>query len=102
MYVHELLFRSHSAIVEFTSEAVYKQKLFASGRQLAHPQWHPLTFFASRGRDVQEVNTTGYHNDAEVGFCLLGSLSQLITPRMFALGNRSSRPRVRAVLELAA
>ena len=46
-------YRSHEAIVRYTSEMFYDQKLVTSGRQAAHPVWHPLTFFTARGEDHQ-------------------------------------------------
>lgn len=42
-------YRSHNAIVQFTSTSFYDEKLISSGKQAAHPVYHPLTFFAVLG-----------------------------------------------------
>lgn len=59
-------YRSHEAIVSFTSRLFYEQKLVASGRPPAHASWHPLTFFTARGEDVQDPCSTSYYNNSEV------------------------------------
>jgi superfamily I DNA and/or RNA helicase len=35
-------YRSHEAIINYTSELFYEQKLIASGKQAAHDSWYPL------------------------------------------------------------
>jgi len=60
-------YRSHEEIVAFTSELFYEQKLTSSGKQPPHPKWFPLTFFTARGEDVQDVNSTSFYNNYEVG-----------------------------------
>ncbi|XP_071507736.1 probable helicase with zinc finger domain [Diadema antillarum] len=59
-------YRSHDAIVDFTSDLFYEGKLLASGKQPSHPKWHPLTFFTARGEDVQEKNSISFYNNSEV------------------------------------
>ncbi len=59
-------YRSHEAIIKYTSDLFYDQKLLASGRQPAHGEWHPLTLFSTKGEDMQDVNSTSFYNDAEV------------------------------------
>ncbi|RXN00894.1 putative helicase with zinc finger domain [Acipenser ruthenus] len=59
-------YRSHEAIINYTSELFYDGKLMASGKQPAHKDFYPLTFFTARGEDVQEKNSTAYYNNAEV------------------------------------
>lgn len=59
-------YRSHEAIINYTSELFYEQKLIASGKQMSHPHWYPLTVFTARGEDVQDVNSTSFYNNAEV------------------------------------
>ncbi|XP_038069639.1 probable helicase with zinc finger domain [Patiria miniata] len=59
-------YRSHEAIVRYTSRLFYDSKLLASGKQAAHGDWYPLTFFTTRGEDVQEKNSTSFYNNAEV------------------------------------
>ena len=59
-------YRSHEAIISYTSELFYDQKLIASGKQLEHGLWHPLTLFTARGEDVQDVNSTSFYNNSEV------------------------------------
>jgi len=62
-------YRSHEAIINYTSELFYDQKLIASGKQLEHDLWYPLTLFTARGEDVQDVNSTSFYNNSEVRFC---------------------------------
>lgn len=59
-------YRSNSAIVQFTSELFYENKLEARGKQPAHHVYYPLTFYAARGEDLQHQNNTGFHNISEV------------------------------------
>ncbi|XP_041473482.1 probable helicase with zinc finger domain isoform X3 [Lytechinus variegatus] len=59
-------YRSHDAIVDYTSDLFYDGKLLASGKQPPHPKWYPLTFFTARGEDVQEKNSISFYNNAEV------------------------------------
>jgi len=59
-------YRSHEAIVSYTSELFYEQKLVASGKPPSHQSWHPLTFFTARGEDIQDPNSTSYYNNSEV------------------------------------
>ncbi|XP_040566759.1 probable helicase with zinc finger domain [Lepeophtheirus salmonis] len=59
-------YRSHRAIIEYTSELFYEQKLLASGKQTRHDLWYPLTLFTARGEDVQDLNSTSFYNNAEV------------------------------------
>lgn len=59
-------YRSHEAIINYTSELFYEQKLLASGNQSKHEKWYPLTVFTARGEDVQDSNSTSFYNNAEV------------------------------------
>ncbi|KAG8184133.1 hypothetical protein JTE90_008914 [Oedothorax gibbosus] len=59
-------YRSHEAIVQYTSELFYDNHLKASGMQPRHKKYYPLTFFTARGEDVQDCNSTAFHNNAEV------------------------------------
>lgn len=59
-------YRSHEAIVEYTSDLFYEGKLLPLGNQPPHPKWYPLTFFTARGEDVQEKNSISFYNNAEV------------------------------------
>jgi len=59
-------YRSHEAIVSYTSELFYEQKLVASGKPPGHSSWHPLTFFTARGEDIQDPNSTSFYNNSEV------------------------------------
>ena len=59
-------YRSHSAIIDYTSELFYNNNLVASGNQPCHETFHPLTFFTARGEDVQHANSTGFYNNSEV------------------------------------
>lgn len=59
-------YRSHDAIIRFASESFYDQKLIASSNQPGHDKYHPLSFFTSRGEDVQDKNSTAFYNLAEV------------------------------------
>jgi hypothetical protein len=38
----------------------------ASGKQLEHEDWYPLTMFTAKGEDIQDVNSTSFYNNAEV------------------------------------
>ncbi|KAJ1529194.1 hypothetical protein ONE63_005999 [Megalurothrips usitatus] len=59
-------YRAHEAILKFTSDLFYDQKLVCSGKQPKHPKHYPLTFYSCRGEDVQGINSTGHYNLAEV------------------------------------
>lgn len=59
-------YRAHEAIIKFTSELFYDQKLIASGKQPKHDKFYPLTFFTTRGEDVQDKNSTAFYNNSEV------------------------------------
>lgn len=59
-------YRAHEAIINFASESFYDQKLVASGKQPRHELYYPLTFFTTRGEDVQDKNSTGFYNNSEV------------------------------------
>ena len=59
-------YRAHEAIIKFTSELFYEQKLVASGKQPRHDKFYPLTFFTTRGEDVQDKNSTAFYNNSEV------------------------------------
>lgn len=59
-------YRAHEAIIKYTSELFYDQKLVASGRIPKHEKFYPLTFFTTRGEDVQDKNSTTFYNNAEV------------------------------------
>lgn len=59
-------YRAHDAIIKFTSELFYDQKLIASGKQPRHDKFYPLTFFTTRGEDRLDNNSTTFYNTAEV------------------------------------
>ncbi|CAL4068186.1 unnamed protein product, partial [Meganyctiphanes norvegica] len=59
-------YRSHSAIIKYTSDLFYEGRLVSSAKQLAHPKFYPLTFYTARGEDVQDANSTAFHNNSEV------------------------------------
>lgn len=59
-------YRAHEAIIHFTSELFYEQMLIASGKQPRHNKFYPLTFFTTRGEDVQDQNSTAFYNNSEV------------------------------------
>ena len=59
-------YRSHEAIIRYTSDLFYEQKLLASGHQKPHRSWFPLTVFTARGEDVQDANSTSFYNHYEV------------------------------------
>lgn len=59
-------YRAHEAIIHFTSELFYDQKLISSGKQPRHDKFYPLTFFTTRGEDVQDQNSTAFYNNSEV------------------------------------
>ncbi|XP_015917360.2 probable helicase with zinc finger domain isoform X2 [Parasteatoda tepidariorum] len=69
-------YRSHEAIVQYTSELFYNNHLQASGQQPRHEKFYPLTFFTARGEDVQDCNSTAFHNNAEV-YELIERVSEL-------------------------
>ncbi|OWF45624.1 helicase with zinc finger domain [Mizuhopecten yessoensis] len=59
-------YRSHSAIIDFTSDLFYESQLMASSDQPCHPLYYPLTFYSARGEEVQHENSIGFYNIAEV------------------------------------
>ncbi|GIY93821.1 probable helicase with zinc finger domain [Caerostris extrusa] len=59
-------YRSHEAIIQYTSELFYDNHLKASAQQPRHTKYYPLTFFTAKGEDVQDCNSTAFHNYAEV------------------------------------
>ncbi|KAI4471147.1 dna2/nam7 helicase family [Holotrichia oblita] len=59
-------YRAHEAIIQFTSESFYDQKLVACGKQPKHDVYYPLTFFTTRGEDIQDQNSTAFYNNSEV------------------------------------
>ena len=59
-------YRSHKAIIDYTSELFYDNKLVASGNQPRHEIFYPLTFFTAKGEDIQHQNSTTFYNNAEV------------------------------------
>lgn len=59
-------YRAHEAIIKFTSELFYDQKLISSGKQPRHDKFYPLTFFTTRGEDIQDKNSTAFYNNSEV------------------------------------
>jgi superfamily I DNA and/or RNA helicase len=61
-------YRSHSEIIDFTSDLFYDHQLVAIGNQPPHPKYHPLTFYTVRGEDLQHQNATGFYNVSEVRF----------------------------------
>ncbi len=63
-----MCFRAHRAILEYTSELFYENRLLASGAQPRHGRLYPLTFYTARGEDVQHQNSTTFYNNAEVWF----------------------------------
>jgi superfamily I DNA and/or RNA helicase len=62
-------YRAHEAIVNFLSENFYGHQLIASGPQQVHDLFHPLTFCAVYGADVQLPTSTSFFNSAEVYTC---------------------------------
>ena len=60
-------YRSHKAIIDYTSELFYESRLVASGNQPPHNMFYPLTFFTARGEDLHHQNSTAFYNMAEVG-----------------------------------
>ena len=59
-------YRAHKAILEYTSELFYENRLVATGGQPRHEVFYPLTFFTARGEDMQHQNSTAFYNNAEV------------------------------------
>nr|XP_023024171.1 probable helicase with zinc finger domain isoform X1 [Leptinotarsa decemlineata] len=59
-------YRAHESIIQFTSESFYDQKLISSSKQPKHYKFYPLTFFTTRGEDVQDKNSTAFYNNSEV------------------------------------
>lgn len=52
--------------MQFTSNLFYDNKLQSVGGQPRHKKFYPLTFFTALGEDVQDKNSTGFYNCAEV------------------------------------
>ena len=76
LYVAVILsanYRSHKALINYSSDIFYKGMLRAGGTQPQHPHYHPLSFIAARGESVQRDHGTGYYNLAEVS-CFGGSI----------------------------
>ncbi|CAL8138318.1 unnamed protein product [Orchesella dallaii] len=71
-------YRSHSAIIQFVSDSFYTRKLECAKSQPVHDNFFPLTFFAARGEDVQDSESTSYYNMAEV-FEVTEKISELIS-----------------------
>lgn len=59
-------YRAHESIIQFTSESFYDQKLVSRSKQPKHFRYYPLTFFTTRGEDVQDKNSTAFYNNSEV------------------------------------
>ncbi|KAL1517728.1 hypothetical protein ABEB36_001459 [Hypothenemus hampei] len=60
-------YRAHDKIIQFTSESFYNQEnVFTKSKQIPHPKYYPLTFFTTRGEDVQDKNATAFYNISEV------------------------------------
>lgn len=59
-------YRSHEALVRFTSESFYGGRLRALGSPGPHHLLHALSFFAARGEDVPRDGSTSYVNYMEV------------------------------------
>ncbi|XP_076263700.1 helicase with zinc finger [Rhynchophorus ferrugineus] len=59
-------YRAHESIIQFTSESFYDQKLISSSKQPKHSKYFPLSFFTTRGEDVQDKNSTAFYNNSEV------------------------------------
>ncbi|ENN70915.1 hypothetical protein YQE_12318, partial [Dendroctonus ponderosae] len=59
-------YRAHESIIQFTSESFYDQKLISSSKQPRHFKYFPLSFFTTRGEDVQDKNSTAFYNNSEV------------------------------------
>lgn len=73
-------YRSHEELVKYSSKLFYNGQLKACGRQLRHPQLHPLAFLAARGEGKQQ-HGTGYCNISEVS----STLSFLCSRRYIAI-----------------
>jgi len=76
-------YRANRAIVEFTSELFYDNKLKASKDPIAHSVYYPLTFFTARGEEVQHENSSGYFNTSEVGMLQLPCIKCAFLDSMF-------------------
>ncbi|XP_046642833.1 probable helicase with zinc finger domain [Daphnia pulicaria] len=59
-------YRSHFAIVKFTSELFYDNRLKSVGKNEQHAEFYPLTFRGAKGEDVQDPNSTSIYNMAEI------------------------------------
>nr|CAD7260482.1 unnamed protein product [Timema shepardi] len=84
-------YRAHEAIIQFTSELFYDQKLISSGKQPRHDKFYPLTFFTTRGEDVQDINSTAFYNNSEVTkhFILQHSSLSLGLQALYPYGTKS-------------
>lgn len=60
------------------SESFYTKKLECAKSQPVHDSFFPLTFFAARGEDIQDSESTSYYNMSEV-FELTEKISELIS-----------------------
>ena len=70
-------YRAHKAILEYTSELFYDNRLLATGVQPRHEVFYPLSFFTARGEDMQHQNSTAFYNNAEVGTQIITSKNRL-------------------------
>lgn len=66
LVVLEENYRSHEALVRFTSESFYGGKLRAVGSPGPHHLLQALSFFAARGEDLPRDGSTSYVNEMEV------------------------------------
>ena len=51
-------YRSHKAIIQYTSDLFYEQKLLASGRQTPYKDWFPLSVFTARGERISKTQNS--------------------------------------------
>ncbi|XP_015589991.1 probable helicase with zinc finger domain isoform X2 [Cephus cinctus] len=58
-------YRAHSSIVRLTSDLFYSGAIEASSNLEAHPVLNPQTFYAVHGQEIQDLQSTGFYNDAE-------------------------------------
>jgi hypothetical protein len=77
-------YRSHKAIVDFTSELFYDQKLISSGKQTPHPVFYPLSFCHAKGLEIQHENSTGFYNMSEVSWAKWRLLAQSLLTTLLA------------------
>ena len=80
-------YRSHKAIIDYTSELFYDNKLVTSGKQPRHEVFYPLTFFTARGEDLQHQNSTTFYNNAEVSI-FLGWVIEFQPSRLLCTQNK--------------